>query len=186
MVNYKIYKISSNLSSLSQLKKFLKEALNESYIYQLRTNLLSFEKISTYIENNIIEIPQLMINSSTFNWSQKHNKYFVGIHLTSKHLKMCSHADMTSLRKQFKLISASCHNVEEVGLANKLELDFITLSPIQHTSSHPEVKPLGWTVAKNIVRIANPKVYALGGLNLLDLTRACNNGFWGISGISKL
>ena len=49
MVNYKVYKISSNLSSLRQLNKFLKEALNESYLYQLRTNLLSFEKISTYI-----------------------------------------------------------------------------------------------------------------------------------------
>ena len=69
MVNAKIYKISSNLSSLNQLDKFLKEAaLTESYLYQLRTNLLSFEKISTYIENSIIEIPQLMINSSTFNF----------------------------------------------------------------------------------------------------------------------
>jgi thiamine monophosphate synthase len=34
-------------------------------------------------------------------------------------------------------LAASCHNAEELALAELMDVDFVTLSPVQPTQTHP-------------------------------------------------
>jgi 8-oxo-dGTP diphosphatase len=62
-----------------------------------------------------------------------------------------------------------------------LGLDFILLSPVKSTLSHPEADPLGWkNFSEMIVDITLP-VYALGGMTLTDLPVALTYGARGIA-----
>lgn len=81
------------------------------------------------------------------------------------------------------LFSTSCHNLEELSMAARLNADFALLSPVHRTSKYPAGTELGWPTFANLVQQANMPVYALGGLRLTDLEIARQNGASGISGI---
>lgn len=81
-------------------------------------------------------------------------------------------------------VSASCHNIEELRQAEHLDLDFVVLSPIKETKSHPSTRLLGWSQFESLVSQVNIPVYALGGLDKADYYQAVNFGAQGISGIS--
>ncbi|KAA0694936.1 8-oxo-dGTP diphosphatase MutT [Halopseudomonas laoshanensis] len=84
------------------------------------------------------------------------------------------------------LLAASCHNAEELQMANDIGADFVTLSPVLPTQSHPGAAHLGWDRAAELAAMANMPVYLLGGLSLDDLERAQEIGAQGIAGISGL
>ena len=84
------------------------------------------------------------------------------------------------------LLAVSCHNAEELQMANDIGADFVTLSPVLPTLSHPGATHLGWDRAAELVAMANMPVYLLGGLNSDDLERAQEIGAQGIAGISGL
>ncbi|WP_394239990.1 Nudix family hydrolase [Halopseudomonas laoshanensis] len=84
------------------------------------------------------------------------------------------------------LLAASCHNAEELKMANDIGADFATLSPVLPTQSHPGAAHLGWERAAELVAMANMPVYLLGGLSSDDLERAQEIGAHGIAGISGL
>jgi 8-oxo-dGTP diphosphatase len=101
-----------------------------------------------------------------------------GVHLNSTRLK-------NLIKKPAGLwVSASCHNLAEIQIANRLKLDFIVLSPVCKTSSHPEAKPLGWDRFESLVEVANMPVYALGGMNIQDIEKSKQLGGQGVAGIS--
>ena len=107
---------------------------------------------------------------------------FDGVHLDSRTLmKMDS---ITTLQQQARLVSASCHNAEELKTAEKLGVDFAVLSPVKKTSSHPEAQALGWEQFEQLSDLVSVPVYALGGLNQKDLEDAWSRGAQGIAGIS--
>jgi 8-oxo-dGTP diphosphatase len=81
-------------------------------------------------------------------------------------------------------IAISCHSLEELKLAQDLNADFVTLSPVRETSSHPEAQPLGWSQFEEWVKLATIPVYALGGMSVSDLTQSFRSGAQGIAGIS--
>ncbi|MGB0467811.1 MAG: Nudix family hydrolase [Pontibacterium sp.] len=81
-------------------------------------------------------------------------------------------------------ISASCHTKEELARAQRLGLDFVTLSPVLPTRSHPEATPLGWTAFTERVKAVALPVYGLGGLTESDLEKARTTGAQGIAAIS--
>ncbi|MCP4598130.1 Nudix family hydrolase [Neptuniibacter sp.] len=81
-------------------------------------------------------------------------------------------------------LSASCHNEEQVAMALEKGVDFIFLSPVNITTSHPEARPLGWERYKEIVSQCTVPVYALGGMDLDDLNLAIESGGQGIAAIS--
>jgi 8-oxo-dGTP diphosphatase len=85
-----------------------------------------------------------------------------------------------------KLLSISIHSVEELQLANDYQPDFVFLSPVNNTETHPDALPLGWTVFSDICEQASMPVYALGGMKDKDIATAIKCGGQGIAGISEL
>ena len=102
------------------------------------------------------------------------------VHLTSERMMKLSGRAAFSGR----WLSASCHNEEQVAMALEKGVDFIFLSPVNITTSHPEARPLGWERYKEIVSECSVPVYALGGMGLDDLDKAIENGGQGIAAIS--
>ena len=107
------------------------------------------------------------------NWCQ-------GIHLTSAQLK----AGIKPVkRRPDQWIAASCHNFREIELAISIGADFVTLSPVQATSSHPEATPLGLVNAAIITQKVSLPVYWLGGMLPEHSENARLNGAQGIAAI---
>lgn len=81
------------------------------------------------------------------------------------------------------LLAASCHNAEELQLATALEVDFVTLSPILATQTHPGAATLGWDTAHALLLDFNAPAFLLGGLTEQDLVQARDLGAQGIAAI---
>jgi len=107
---------------------------------------------------------------------------FDGVHLDSRTLM--SIESVITFKQQAKLVSASCHDAEELKTAEKLGLDFVVLSPVKKTSSHPEAEALGWQQFEHLSDQVSIPVYALGGLNATDLEEAWSRGAQGVASIS--
>lgn len=80
-------------------------------------------------------------------------------------------------------VGAYCHNLAELLHAQKINLDFVSLSPVKKTLSHPEQTPMGWDKFQDLVSQTTLPVYALGGLSLADKSPAMARGGQGIMGI---
>lgn len=83
------------------------------------------------------------------------------------------------------LISAACHNEEQVMNASKINVDLIIVSPIFSTPSSPNGIPLGWSKFQDLARLSSVPVYALGGLSTSDLDTAKVYGATGIAAIRE-
>ena len=78
-------------------------------------------------------------------------------------------------------MAASCHNLAELAQAQKLDLDFVTLSPVFNTQSHPDVTPLGWERFGAMLQGIEIPVYALGGMRPHHLEGAWAAGACGVA-----
>jgi len=103
-----------------------------------------------------------------------------GLHLNSQRLMQTTQRPIGL----DKLLSASVHNEAELDQAKKIGVDFILVSPVKATSSHPSASPLGWERLAEFVERANCPVYALGGMKSADLDKVKQHGGQGIAGIS--
>jgi len=86
-----------------------------------------------------------------------------GVHVATKDIgeipamrQWLNHARMT--------ISASCHNAEELEQAGKCDADFVLLSPVFPTASHPGTPHLGAKRFRSLVKDSPLQVVALGGI----------------------
>jgi 8-oxo-dGTP diphosphatase len=102
-----------------------------------------------------------------------------GIHLNTAQLM---HLDRRPWPSDGLLI-ASCHDLEETRIAESLEADLVTLSPVAETPSHPEAAPLGWDAFERVVRFSPLPVLALGGVRPDDWQRVRAGGGFGVAGI---
>lgn len=102
------------------------------------------------------------------------------LHLTSQRLMAMSSREEFSGR----FLGASCHTLEELNKAQLMQCDYVTLSPINPTRSHPDTPALGWEAASSIIAQAALPVFLLGGMNQNDLTQAKNIGAQGIAAIN--
>lgn len=84
-------------------------------------------------------------------------------------------------RPEMELVSASCHNRAELGRAAELELDFVLLSPVLPTLSHPGAPALGWERFSHLAAGLPMPVYALGGVTRADMNEAWQHGAHGIA-----
>ena len=83
-----------------------------------------------------------------------------------------------------KLLAVSTHSNEDIQQALKIDADFILLSPVKETRSHPGVPGLGWDCfAEKVKRIPVP-VYALGGMKPEDVGLSKSYGGQGVAAIS--
>jgi thiamine-phosphate pyrophosphorylase len=105
-----------------------------------------------------------------------------GIHLSTARL-------MTSTQRPCEisqLLSAACHNLDELQQAQRIGVDLVTLSPVLETATHPDALPLGWARFGQLARSVRIPVYALGGMSRNDLIMAKSHAAHGIAAISSL
>ncbi|MDH4584638.1 Nudix family hydrolase [Pseudomonas sp. BN415] len=104
-----------------------------------------------------------------------------GWHLTAEQLRKYAPNGRPFPRERW--LAASCHSVEELQLAAAMDVDFVTLSPVQATQTHPDALPLGWERAEELLRSFNQPAFLLGGVGARDLERAWQIGAQGVAGI---
>ncbi|WP_339511306.1 Nudix family hydrolase [Pseudomonas sp. RL_15y_Pfl2_60] len=104
-----------------------------------------------------------------------------GWHLTSKQLHQLASGERPIPAERW--LAASCHSAQELLLAQQLKVDFVTLSPLLATQTHPEAQPLGWQQAETLLEGAQLPVYLLGGVGPQDASRARLLGAQGVAGI---
>lgn len=81
-------------------------------------------------------------------------------------------------------VVASCHNREELQQAQAIGADFVVLSPVLPTQSHPGAPALGWEAFRELCELAQIPVFALGGMTAEMHTQAREYGAQGIAAIS--
>lgn len=104
----------------------------------------------------------------------------VGLHLNRHHAAAINMRPVS----QHVLFGVSCHSADEIAHAQKIGADYLLLSPVLPTESHPTAKPIGWESFSALVRLANIPVYALGGVNEQHIKTAQLYGAQGVAGIS--
>jgi 8-oxo-dGTP diphosphatase len=131
---------------------------------------------------------QLQINTSVdvFNQLQRSPPWIkTGLIKAGLHL---NHHEATKLNARpvadDVLLGVSCHNAQEIEHAQMIGADYLLLSPVNKTLSHPDASPLGWAEFSRLVESANVPVYALGGVFEADVDVARANGAQGIASIS--
>lgn len=105
-----------------------------------------------------------------------------GLHLSSRRLLALANRPLSNDYS----VAASCHNLAELEHAERIGIDFAVLSPVRFTPTHPQASPLGWDKFKQLCEIAKFPVYALGGMNSDDISKANKNGAQGLAMISGL
>ncbi len=105
-----------------------------------------------------------------------------GLQLSSRALKRLTQRPISS----DKLLGVSTHSELEVAKAISLGADFILLSPVKKTLTHPDALGMGWEAFQSIVARTPIPVYALGGMKLTDISEAQKRGAQGIAAISEL
>jgi 8-oxo-dGTP diphosphatase len=100
-----------------------------------------------------------------------------GVHLSTPRLLQLN---QRPLSKDF-LVSASCHSRGHIEHANRLGLDFITVSPVKVIETDSALEPLGWGGFKRLAERSTLPVYALGGLDVNQLDNAWQAGAQGLA-----
>ena len=98
-----------------------------------------------------------------------------GVHFTSSALMQLQTKPLGML------CGASCHNLQELAHAAMLGLDYVMLSPVQATRTHPDAQALGWRKFRELIAVYALPVYALGGMEKSDLHQAKTNGGHGVA-----
>lgn len=107
-----------------------------------------------------------------------------GWHLTSAQLR--EYAPKGRPFPPERWLAASCHSAAELDLAARLGADFVTLSPVSPTATHPDAEPLGWLRTAQLIQGCNVPVFALGGMTPADEKAARQAGAQGIAAIRSL
>ena len=113
----------------------------------------------------------------------KQKECIKGIHYSSQNLPLLTKNNIWKKDKSFQTLSASCHNTKEINIANKLNLDFIIISPVLKNKGLNIM--LGWNGFRKLENYANMRSLALGGItdNQKNYEACINNGGYGIAGI---
>ncbi|WP_322038974.1 thiamine phosphate synthase [Burkholderia diffusa] len=102
-----------------------------------------------------------------------------GWHLDGAALRAVAQRPLPAARR----MSAACHAADDLELAALAGVDFVTLSPVLPTLSHPGAPTLGWTQFAALAAQAAMPVYALGGMTRAHLDDARRHGAYGVAGI---
>ncbi|MCW9023695.1 MAG: Nudix family hydrolase [Gammaproteobacteria bacterium] len=142
------------------------------------------EQMNSDLINRAIEICQkhnawILLNTAPEQLEQFKSD---GIHLNRHRLMQCEQRPVS----KDKWLSASVHNLTELQQAHKIGVDFVLVSPVQKTQSHPDVEPIGWEGLHELTECSVCPVYALGGMERNNLVNAQLQGAQGIAAISSL
>jgi len=101
-----------------------------------------------------------------------------GLHLDSKALVA---AEKRPLPEPY-LIAVSGHDLVALKKGERIGASLAVLSPVNYTSAHPDIEPLGWEGFARIVSQLTLPVYALGGVSAEDEAAAIAAGGQGVAG----
>lgn len=105
----------------------------------------------------------------------------VGCHLSATAAATYSHRPI----EKGLWLAVSCHDQAELEQACAIDADFVLLSAVRPTRSHPGRPALGWQGLRALCEHAQLPVLALGGVQPSDLALARRYGFRGVAGISS-
>ena len=120
---------------------------------------------------------KLLLNTSLAEFA-KHE--VDGLHLNSDALMACNKRPIA----KDKWLCASVHDETELAQANSIDVDFIMLSPVLPTQSHPGAPTLGWNRFHALTEKSHSPVFALGGMDSSHLAPAREKGAQGIAAIT--
>ena len=108
-----------------------------------------------------------------------------GLHLSGLNYAQASNHTENNERPipSAQWLSMACHNLDELETAQELA-DFVLVSPVKETLTHPQANALTWAGFKVISEKSRIPCYALGGLEPLDIGESQVHGGQGIAGIS--
>ena len=157
----------------NQLKDKISNGLR---MIQVREKNISYNELKIF-SKEVIKIckpnnVKVIINS---NEKLAHEIKADGVHLTSKDLLNAK------VKPKNLIVAASCHSQEEIDIAEKIDVDFLVLSAVKKTLSHPNMSPIGWKKFKKMANKSSTPIYALGGLGDFDYQSAIENGGIGIA-----
>lgn len=169
----------TNLSETSQDIFFgqLQRALDKGLrMIQVREKHLAMADLQAFARR-VIDMSRpygalVLINSHA---EMAENIGAAGVHLTAQQLMQAER------RPELEWVGASCHNNSELDKAYKLGLDFVTLSPVLPTYSHPEAGNMGWQQFEIAIHDYALPVFALGGMQVDDLFKAWQHGAHGVA-----
>lgn len=169
---------SDNHQSDEWMEKFEQKLTQNIKLIQLRSKTALSSAFITELYNKCRQNnTKLLLNTV--------NKTFDEIYCNGWHL---SANEMLKLNKRpctdDKLLGASTHNLKEALQAQIIGADFVVISPIQSTQTHPDTTPIGWDYAKQVVDKLNIPVYFLGGMGEKELAKTLKSGAQGIAGVS--
>lgn len=115
-----------------------------------------------------------------------HTRLAVDLELDGVHLSSAALRALPSLRGALPAsmwIGASCHDADELALAQSAGCDYVSLSPVLPTASHPGAATLGWERFEALARESSLPVFALGGMSPSALASVRGRGGFGVAGI---
>lgn len=157
--------------------KALAQALDQGLqLVQIREKQLSYDALAAFTHEVLtLSAPyqaKVILNgdiSQAVQWGVN------GVHLNS-------HALMQLQQKPSGLmVAAACHDKQQLAHADRLGMDFVVLSPVLATPSHPDSTLLGWDVFKALIENYSVPTYALGGMRPHHLSMAQSCGARGIA-----
>jgi len=187
------YLITGNFFDDEDFSNKLKNALSQKIkLVQLRLkdgDCNDMAQVSTLLEQAsllcrrsgaklMLNLPPKLIEA--FDHSQLD---YDGLHVDSRTLNLMSVDESRKLHSD-KLFSASCHTREELLKAVQLQSDFVVLSPVQKTQSHPGTPAIGWSTFASMIEDVALPVYALGGVSDADIDTSWLHGAQGVAAIS--
>lgn len=81
-------------------------------------------------------------------------------------------------------LSASCHDQDEIRMAERLDCNLGLLSTVRETHSHPGRTAKGWFQLKKMIQKSSLPIYCLGGVRRKDFSTSRFQGAIGVAGIS--
>jgi len=106
----------------------------------------------------------------------------MGVHLGSEQLAQLEARPLPA----HVLVGASCHSLDELRHAQRLQCDFAVLGPVLPTATHPQAEPIGWEGFERLREAVSLPIYAIGGLGPAQLQTARRHGAQGVAAIRAL
>lgn len=106
----------------------------------------------------------------------------IGVHLPARRLRTLATRPLSPAQP----VIASCHDLDELRLAQALGCDAAVLGPVLPTASHPGQPGVGWEAFAALREDVALPIYAIGGLQRNDVAIARRHGAQGIAAIRGL
>ncbi len=110
----------------------------------------------------------------------------IGVHLRASQLPDADPWCFDRPRQAGLMMAASCHTLDELQAAQRLDCDFAVLGPVLPTPTHPQAAGIGWDGFATLREQVSLPIYAIGGLQPADLETARAHGAQGIAAIRAL